>query len=99
MRDEQGKCDEDDWYRGDCDKPEKDEVLLYVLLGCALFLLVIVILLVVYIFFCKVPRSSLYSPLDTKEPKKREKRTPLMSKKFKPVGSRTDELKKKYGLE
>ena len=93
------KCDEDDWYYGDCDKPEKETILVYVLLSCALFLLLIVILLVLYIFFCKIPRNKDYEPVSTKERKKRRQRTPLMSKKVKPSGSRTDELKKKYQLD
>ena len=93
------KCDEDDWYYGDCDKPEKETILVYVLLSCALFLLVIVILLVLYIFFCKMPGNKDYEPVSTKEKKKRRQRTPLMSKKVKPSGSRTEELKKKYQLD
>ena len=93
------KCEEDDWYRGDCDKPNKETVLLYVLLACALVLLLIVVLLVLYIFFCKGSRNVDYAPVDTRDKKIRRNRTPLMSKKFKPVGSRTDELKKKYGLQ
>lgn len=93
-------CDEDDWDYGDCDKKEKEAVLLYVLLACAVILLLIVVLLVLYIFFCKMPRNNVdYSPLNTADVNKRRSRTPLMSKKFKPVGSRTDELKKKYGLQ
>ena len=93
------ECQDDDWYYGDCDKPEKEAVLVYVLIGCALFLLLIVILLVLYIFFCKMPRNKDYEPVSTKEKKKKRRRTPLMSKKVKPSGSRTDELKKKYQLD
>lgn len=73
-------------------------MLVYVLLSCALFLLMIVILLVLYIFFCKMPRNKDYELVSTREKKKR-KRTPLMSKKAKPSGSRTEELKKKYQLD
>ncbi|XP_028408955.1 pituitary tumor-transforming gene 1 protein-interacting protein-like [Dendronephthya gigantea] len=101
LRDERNACDEDDWYYGDCDKPAKEAVLVYVLLACALFLLLIVILLVLYIFFCKMPRNKDYEPVSTKDKDKKNKRrrTPLMSKKVKPSGSRTDDLKKKYQLD
>ena len=100
-QDERNKCEEDNWYYGDCDRPAKEAVLVYVLLACALFLLLIVILLVLYIFFCKMPRNKGYEPVSTKNGDKKNKRqrTPLMSKKVKPSGSRTDELKKKYQLD
>lgn len=95
-----GLCEEDDWDYGDCDKKEKEAVLLYVLLACAILLLLIVVFLVLYIFFCKLPREAKpYAPIPSKDIQKRRNRTPLMSKKFKPAGSRTDELKKKYGFE
>jgi hypothetical protein len=99
LRSQRNSCKDDDWYYGDCDKPEKETILVYVLLSCALFLLLIVILLVLYIFFCKMPRNKDYEPVSTKEKKKKRQRTPLMSKKVKPSPSRTDELKKKYQLD
>ncbi|XP_046858906.1 pituitary tumor-transforming gene 1 protein-interacting protein-like [Xenia sp. Carnegie-2017] len=99
LRERRKTCKDDDWYYGDCDKPIKEEILIYVLLCSAVFLLLVVILLVMYIFLCKVKRNNDYEPVNTDEKKKKRKRTPLMSKKIKPSGSRTEELKKKYQLD